>query len=121
MNQYYELNGANFNFDYADGYCTETGANDSDIYNIEVEEITEPYEAMGYWLGWSDERQDEYVATFQDWNSASEHAFDTIEDLPVWVYDRIMADLAERVGNLGSELEEALLDAYEPDTFSTWD
>jgi len=122
MTEYYELCGANFSFDMDFESCAETGFSGHEIYNVEVEEVTEPYEAMSYWLGWDDARQDEYVASFQDWNADGSHAFDTIEDLPTWVYDRLMRDLGNRITGLGDgTLAEPLLDAYEPDTFSTWD
>ena len=122
MIQYYELDGVNFSFDYADGFCSETGASDSDIYNIDVEEITDPYDATKAWLDMNDAAFDAYLLTFQPWNQEPGRTPDELSDLPGWVYDRVMADIAERINALDeSILAEALIDAYEPDTFSTWD
>lgn len=122
MIQYYELDGVNFSFDYADGFCSETGASDSDIYNIDVEEITDPYDATKAWLDMNDAAFDAYLLTFQPWNQEPGRTPDELVDLPGWVYDRVMADIAERINALDeSILAEALIDAYEPDTFSTWD
>lgn len=122
MIQYYELDGVNFSFDYADGYCSETGASDSDIYNIDVEEITDPYDATKAWLDMNDAAFDAYLLTFQPWNQEPGRTPDELVDLPGWVYDRVMADIAERINALDEDiLAEALIDAYEPDTFSTWD
>ena len=118
MIQYYELDGVNFSFDYADGFCSETGASDSDIYNIDVEEITDPYDATKAWLDMNDAAFDAYLLTFQPWNQEPGRTPDELSDLPGWVYDRVMEDIAQRILEKevieGDELKELLSRSVDP-------
>lgn len=127
MTYYYEISGVNFSFDASWGYCLETGASDSAAYNFDVEEVTDAYEAVRYWLDWTDAEWDAYVVAQQPWNQVGGRTPDDFEDLPTWVYERCLDAIALQIDqkwcsrNAEDDLSEIMLDHYEPDTFSTWD
>ncbi|MCP4239309.1 MAG: hypothetical protein GY772_01995 [bacterium] len=123
MTHYSEIRGVDFAFEMDYESCAETGASGYEARDVSVEETVEPHEAMSYWLGWDDERQNAYIDGLPGWEVPPRlRTWEAAGDLPQVVYDALILDLNRRIEALGDDLlGEVIMDQYEPPTFSTWD
>jgi hypothetical protein len=123
MTHYTETRGVSFSFEMDYESCAETGYSGYEARDVEVEETVEPLEAMTFWLGWDDARQDAHIDGLPGWEDPPHlRDWETAEDLPKAVFDALIADIDKRVQALSDALlAEVVMDEYEPPTFSTWD